>query len=121
MKPSKTPPLDLTELEKSKPHVIVELLEYIPDAILIKTVVRKATGTITITSFSAGNELLEKTSPFDIFIQIIDGSAQVEISHKKFILRLGEGVIIPAHAPHCLHADEQFKMISTIIKSGYEE
>jgi quercetin dioxygenase-like cupin family protein len=36
-------------------------------------------------------------------------------------LKLGEGIIIPAHAKHGFNANEQFKMISTVIKSGYEE
>jgi quercetin dioxygenase-like cupin family protein len=113
--------LDNTELEKSKPHIIVEILEYVPNSVLIKTIIKKTTGNITVTSLDAGEELAEKTSPFDTFIQIIDGTAQVEITNKKYKLRLGEGIIIPAHSPHCFNAGEQFKMISTIIKSGYED
>lgn len=31
------------------------------------------------------------------------------------------GIVIPAHTRHCFNANEQFKMISTIIKSGYED
>ena len=113
--------IDNIELEKSKPHIIVEILEYIPNSILTKTIIKKTTGNITVTSLDAGEELEEKTSPFDTFIQIIDGTAQVEISDKKYKLRLGEGIIIPAHLPHCFNAGQQFKMISTTIKSGYED
>jgi len=109
------------ELEKSKPHIIVEILEYVPSSILIRTIIKKTTGNITVTSVDAGEELAEKTSPFDTFIQIIDGAAQVEIRDKKYKLRLGEGIIIPAHSSHRFNANEQFKMISTIIKSGYED
>lgn len=112
---------DIIELEKSKPHIIVEILEYVPNSILIKTIIKKTTGNITVTSLDAGEELAIKTFPFDIFIQIIDGTAQVVIEDKKYKLRLGEGIIIPAHAAHCFNANEQFKMISTIIKSGYED
>ena len=112
---------DNVELEKSKSHILVEILEYIPKSILIRTIIKKTTGNITVTAVDAGEELAEKTSPFDTFIQIIDGTAQVEIRDKKYKLRLGEGIIIPAHSPHCFNANEQFKMISTIIKSGYEE
>src|SRR5437868_10737887 len=111
---------EVTELEKSKPHIIVEILEYIPNSILIKTIIKKTTGNITVTAVDAGEELAEKTSPFDTFIQIIDGTAQIEIKDKKYRLRLGEGIIIPAHSAHCFTATEQFKMISTTIKSGYE-
>jgi len=111
---------DNAELEKSKPHIIVEILEYVPKSILIKTIIKKTTGNITVTAVGAGEELAEKTSPFDTFIQIIDGAAQVEIRGKQYKLRLGEGIIIPAHSSHCFNANEQFKMVSTTIKSGYE-
>ena len=112
---------DHIEIEKEKAHIIVEILEYIPSSILIKTIIKKTTGNVTVTAVDAGEELEEKTSPFDTFIQIIDGSARVEIGNKKYNLRLGEGIIIPAHSSHCFNATEQFKMISTIIKSGYED
>ena len=112
---------DNKELEKSKPHIIVEILEYVPSSILIRTIIKKTTGNITATAVDAGEELGEKTSPFDTFVQIIDGAAQLDIGNKRYKIKLGEGIIIPAHSPHCFHANEQFKMISTIIKSGYEE
>ena len=108
------------ELEKSKVHIIVEIIEYVPHAVVSKTIIKKTTGNVTATSFATGEELEEKTSPFDNFIQIIDGAAEVSINKKTYKLRLGEGIIIPAHAPHCFNANEQFKMISTVIKSGYE-
>src|SRR6476659_4132251 len=95
---------DNIELEKSKPHIIVEILEYVPNSVLIKTIIKKTTGNITVTAVDAGEELAEKTSPFDTFIQIIDGMAQVEIGDRKYRLSLGEGVIIPAHSSHCFHA-----------------
>ena len=110
-----------TEIEKSKAHIIVEIIEYVPNAVVSKTIIKKTTGNVTVTSFDTGEELAEKISPFDIYIQIIDGAAEVVINQKTYKLRLGEGIIIPAHAAHCFNANEQFKMISTVIKSGYEE
>lgn len=107
--------------EKAKIHFIVKIIEYIPHAVLSQTILRKNTGNITITSFAAGEEVEEKASPFDTFIQIVDGTADITIAEKKFKLTLGEGIIIPAHAAHRFHADEQFKMISTVIKTGYED
>ena len=110
-----------SEVTKAKVHIIVEIIEYVPNAVVSKTIIKKTTGNITVSSFDAGEELAEKTSPFDNYIQIIDGAAEVIISGKKFNLKLGEGIVIPAHASHEFCATEQFKMISTIIKSGYED
>jgi quercetin dioxygenase-like cupin family protein len=100
---------------------LVQIIEYIPHAIVSKTIIKKTTGNITVFSFDAGEALAEKTSPFDTYIQMIDGAAEVCIGETKYTLRFGEGIIIPAHASHRFNAPEQFKMISTIIKSGYED
>ena len=117
-KTNHTPPV---EIEKGKVHIIVEIIEYVPKAVVSKTIIKKTTGNITVTSFDSGEELAEKTLPFDTYIQIIDGVAEIIISEKKYQLKLGDGIIIPAHAPHCINANEQFKMISTVIKSAYED
>ena len=108
-----------TELEKAKTHIIVEIIEYIPNTIVSKTIIKKTTGNVTVSSFAQGKEFAEKTSPFDNYIQIIDGTAEVVIKEIKYNLKLGEGIVIPANAPHCFNANVQFKMICTIIKSAY--
>jgi quercetin dioxygenase-like cupin family protein len=109
------------ELDKEKAHIIVKIVEYIPNAVLSKTIIKKLTGNVTAYSFDAGEELAEKTSPFDNYIQIIDGAADITINNKMHHLTLGEGIIIPANASHVFNAKQQFKMISTVIKSGYED
>ena len=114
-------PNDNLELEKGKTHIIVEIIEYMSNAIVSKTIIKKVTGNITVSSFDAGEELDEKISPFDTYIQIIDGVAELTLNDKKIKLKLGEGIIIPAHSKHHFNANEQFKMISTVIKSGYED
>jgi quercetin dioxygenase-like cupin family protein len=108
-------------LDKSNVHIIVEILEYVPHAVVNKTILRKTTGNNSDSSFDAGEELEEKISPYDNYIKIIYGTADVGINDKTYKLRLGEGIIIPAHTSHRFNANEQFKMISTIIKSGYED
>jgi len=112
---------NLPELEKLKKHIIVQVIEYVPNSVLSKTIIKRITGNVTLTSFDAGEELPEKTSPFDTFVQIIDGTAELTINDKVFTLDLGEGIVIPAHAMHHFHANQQFKMIATVIKSGYED
>lgn len=109
-----------SEIEKSEAHIIVEIIEYIPNAVVSKTIIKKTTGNVTVSSFDAGEELSDKTSPFDTYIQIIDGSAELIIEEKIHELVLGNGIVVPAHAKHRINAKQQFKMISTVIKSGYE-
>ena len=113
-------PMDTAELEKSTSHIIVEIIEYVTNAVVIKTIIKKSTGNISIMSFDSGEGLTEKTTPFDQFAQIIEGKAELFIDKKSHILEKGQGIIIPAHASNYIKPNGRFKMILTIIKDGYE-
>jgi quercetin dioxygenase-like cupin family protein len=108
------------ELEKSKTHIIVEIIEYVPNSVVIKTIIKKTTGNISVMSFDSGEGLTEKTSPFDTFTQIIEGKADIVIDKISHVLQSGQAIIIPAHSPNFIRPNGRFKMISTVIKSGYE-
>lgn len=108
------------EYGKAKVFIIVEIIEYIPNSVVIKTIIKKTTGNVSAVSFDSGETLAEKTSPFDSFIQVIDGNAEVVIDDKSSLLATGDSIIIPAHTRNTIKANERFKMISTVIKSGYE-
>ena len=110
-----------TEIEKSTAHILIEIIEYVPNSVVYKTIIRKTTGNISVVAIDTGEILAEKISPFDTFIQIIEGKAEVVIAEATTMLKTGEAIIIPAHTSHIVKANERFKMISTIIKSGYDE
>jgi quercetin dioxygenase-like cupin family protein len=110
----------IAEVEKSKVLIIVEIIEYVPNAVVIKTIIKKTTGNVTVVSVDSGENLTEKMSAFDTFIQIIEGSAEILINNRSQVLETGQSIIIPAHSRNIIKANERFKMISTIIKSGYE-
>ena len=116
----KSSKVDSTELEKAISHIIVEIIEYIPNSVVIKTIIKKSTGNISVMSFDSGEGLTEKTSPFDTFAQIIEGKAEIVIDKVSHLLNSGQGIIIPAHLPNLIKPNGRFKMIQTIIKSGYE-
>ena len=111
---------DSSELEKSKAHIVVEIIEYMTNSVVIKTIIKKSTGNISVMSFDSGEGLTEKTSPFDTFVQILEGKAEIVIDKESNLLESGQGIIIPAHSPNFIKPNGRFKMISTIIKSGYD-
>lgn len=109
------------EVEKSNMFIIVEIIEYVPNSVVIKTILKKTTGNISAVSFDSGEGFAEKTSPFDTFIQVIEGRAEIIIDSTPHDLMTGQSIIIPAHTRNMIKANERFKMISTVIKSGYED
>lgn len=109
------------EMDKSKAHVVVELIEYEHDEVVSKTIMKKMTGSINAIAFAQGQGLDQKTSPFDTYVQVIDGSAKVDVEGTETVLKVGEGILIPAHKPSKIIPNGRFKLILTVIKSGYEE
>ena len=109
------------EIEKGKAHIIVELIEYEHNAVVSKSIMKKATGSINAMSFASGEGLNEKTSPFDTYLQIIDGSAIIVVNGTATKLEIGQGILIPAHASSHVEPNGRFKLLLTIIKSGYED
>jgi quercetin dioxygenase-like cupin family protein len=109
-----------TDLVKSKSHIVVEIIEYVPHSVVSKSILKKLTGNISVMSFDNGEGLTEKTSPFDTFAQIIEGKANIVIDKVSHLLQTGMGIVIPAHAANYIKPNGRFKMILTLIKSGYE-
>jgi quercetin dioxygenase-like cupin family protein len=112
--------MDSSDIEKAKAYITVEIVEYIANAVVIKTILKKSTGNISVMSFDSGEGLTEKTTPFDTFVQIIEGSAELVVSDTAHLLQTGQSIVIPAHASNYVKPNGRFKMILTVIKSGYE-
>ena len=103
-------------LPKAKVHIILEIVEYVPDTIVCKTVIKNSGGKLSVVSFDEGEKFCEKTTEYETYVQIIDGKAEVTIGNTKWKLSLGESIIIPVNTIHCFKAEDRFKMISTILK-----
>ena len=109
-----------SEIESSKAHIVIDLIEYVPHSVVTRTIIRRLTGNINAIAIDSGESLSEKISPFDTYIQIIEGEAEIVIDNSSSKLITGQGILIPAHAANIIRADNPAKMLRTIIKSGYE-
>lgn len=72
-----------TEFEKSNTYNLVEKIEYIPSSVVCKTIVKKANGNISLMAIDEGESFAVKISPFDAFIQIIDGVVKIVINENS--------------------------------------
>ncbi len=112
--------MDVNEVEKSIALITVEIIEYLTNSVVIKTILKKTTGNVSVISFDNGEGLTEKITPFDTFTQIIEGKAEIVIDEISHLIKTGQSIVIPAHASSYIKPNGRFKMIQTVIKSGYE-
>lgn len=105
------------EFEKSKVFRFGDSIDYSPGGIVSKTVLKKETGNVSLFSFSRGESLSEHTAPFDAMIQVVEGTGEIIIGGRSYILSAGDSIVMPADIPHSVKAAEDFKMLLTMIRS----
>jgi mannose-6-phosphate isomerase-like protein (cupin superfamily) len=111
---------DTPGMDKSRGFVIVDLVDYAFKSIISKMISSRATGHIRVMALDSGESEVQNITPFDSFLQIIDGAAEIEIDNRSYPLECGDGFIIPAHSYSILKANQRCKLMLTVIKSGYE-
>ena len=96
---------------------LLDMVGYQEGAVVSKTLIDKAAGTVTLFAFGQGQGLSEHTAPFDALVQVLDGEVEIRISGRAFSVKPGEIIVMPANEPHALKAVRPFKMILTMIRS----
>ncbi len=96
---------------------VVDLGNYQPGAIVSRTLIDKANGSVTFFAFAQGQGLSEHTAPYDALVHVVEGELEVLISGESHHLQAGEIVIMPANQPHALKAISDLKMILTMVKT----
>jgi quercetin dioxygenase-like cupin family protein len=96
---------------------LANLAGYQDGAVVSRTVVDKPVGTVTAFAFDAGEGLSEHTVPYDAFVQVLDGEAQITIEDRVQTVSAGEILIMPANKPHSVRAVKRFKMLLVMIRA----
>lgn len=104
------------ELPPARPVQLASLVDYTPGSIVSRTVAQSEAGTLTLFAVSAGQNMSEHTAPFDAFLQILDGEAELTIGGKRVVASAGDTVLMPADVPHAVRAGRDFKMLLTMIR-----
>ncbi|MCM2263891.1 MAG: cupin domain-containing protein [Desulfuromonadales bacterium] len=96
---------------------LAELVQYQPGSVVSRTLIDKQIGTLTLFAFDDGQGLSEHTAPYDAFVQIVDGSADITIAGEDHRVTAGQMIIMPANRPHALRAVGRFKMLLVMIRA----
>lgn len=94
-----------------------ELIAYQQGSVVSKTLNDKKVGTITLFAFDEGQGLSEHTAPYDAFVEIVDGEADITIAGTDHRVKEGQFIIMPANQPHALRAATAFKMLLVMIRA----
>ena len=93
------------------------LIAYQEGAVVSRTLLKRAGGTITLFAFDEDQSLSEHTAPFDAIAHVLEGQADIAIAGTPHTVSTGEIVLLPANQPHAVQARTRFKMLLTMIRS----
>jgi quercetin dioxygenase-like cupin family protein len=101
----------------AQPVDILGLVSYQEGAVISRTLSNSESGTVTLFAFDQNQGLSEHTSPYDAFVQILEGSVEIFISGERMEATKGQIMTLPANQPHALNALSKFKMLLMMIHS----
>ncbi len=96
---------------------LAELVQYQPGAVVSRTIVNKAAGTVTVFAFDQGEGLSEHTAPYDALVLMIEGESDISIAGVPHRVAAGQLLRLPAGRPHALKAVTRFKMLLVMVKA----
>jgi quercetin dioxygenase-like cupin family protein len=108
-------------LPAAAPAELVALTDYQEGSIVSRTLLQDEAGTLTVFSLDKGQGLSEHTVPFDAFVQVLDGEAEIAIGGRPVRVRAGEIMLMPGGVSHQVQAVERFKMLLILFRTRAEE
>lgn len=110
------PKPDLAPLAAATPVRLADHVQYADGSIVSRALVQKPVGSMTLFAFDVGQALNEHTAPYDAFVLVLDGEAELVIGGAPVIAKAGETTLMPANVPHAVNARQRFKMLLTMIR-----
>jgi quercetin dioxygenase-like cupin family protein len=95
---------------------LAAMVDYASGSVVSRTLAEASAGTLTLFAFDAGQGLSEHTAPFDAFVQVLEGQAELTVGGRKIEAGAGQVVLMPANVPHAVRAAGRFKMLLTMLK-----
>jgi quercetin dioxygenase-like cupin family protein len=99
------------------PVAPLTLTGYQDGAVVSRTLLKRAGGTMTLFAFDEGQSLSEHTAPFDAVAHVLEGEADITIAGSPLKVMAGQMVLMPANQPHAVNARTRSKMLLTMIRS----
>ena len=106
-----------SEMSAATPLAPLGLVGYQEGAVVSRTLLKRAGGTITLFAFDEGQSLSEHTAPFDALVMIIEGESEISVAGTRHRVSAGQLLRLPARQPHALKAVTPFKMILIMIRA----
>lgn len=107
-----------TELSPAESHPFEALVAVAPQGISSRVLARTSGGVLTLFTFDEGQSLTEHTSPYEAFVQVLEGAMTLTIGGQAVQATPGTIVRMPAKVPHAVEATAPSRMLLTMLRDA---
>jgi quercetin dioxygenase-like cupin family protein len=101
--------------------VLESLVAPAANGIASRVLAKAGGGSLTMFAFAAGQRLPEHTSPYEVFVQVLEGALTLTIAGAPVRATPGTIVRMPANTPHAVDAAEPTRMLLVMLRGGEKE
>lgn len=105
----------MKNISQAKVLVLKDQISYQEGQVVSKTLAQNSALSITLFSFSKGEEISTHKSGGDAFVTCLDGVGKITIDGVEYLLHEGESIVMPAGHPHSVYGEENFKMLLVVV------
>jgi len=91
------------------------LVSYSPGQIVSMTLAQNPAISMTLFAFDKDEEISTHASDGDALVMVLDGEGEIKIGDKRFSVKKGESIVMPAQTPHSVKATQRFKMFLVVV------
>lgn len=105
----------LKNIETEKVLELSKLVDYKNGQVVSCTLAQNEAVSVTLFAFAKGEGLSTHSSQGDAMVTILEGSARITVNGTEHFLKKDQTIVMPAKAPHAVYAEDNFKMLLTVV------
>ena len=105
----------IKNVEQEKVLALADQVQVTPGQVVSRTLAQNEAVSITVFAFSKDEEIGTHDSTGDALVTVLDGTGRFVVDGKEYIAQKDESLVMPAKKPHSVHAEEDFKMVLTVV------
>lgn len=105
----------MKNISKAEVLTLRDQVAYQSGQVVSRTLAQNEHVSVTLFSFDKGEEISTHESGGDAMVTCLDGMGRITIDGVEHILHEGESIVMPAHHPHAVYGQEQFKMLLVVV------
>lgn len=108
----------IKNIEKNQVFRTIDAVSIEPGRVNSLTLSQTSGCKMTLLAIDEGEGMSSHSAPGDAFITVLEGTGEITVEGKPFVLQAGDSLVMPAGAEHAVRGVTAFKMLLVVVKEA---